>query len=299
MRWVEIIIETPPDSVEAVTALLLEAGCQGVAESGDNPMLLTGYLPVSDNLQPAIDSLCDRLSHLPEWELPPIGSLILKYVEGADWANVWKAYFKPLEIGKRLVIKPSWETYNGNSGRVIVELDPGMAFGTGGHPTTRLCLVALEDYVRPGSVVADIGTGSGILALAAARLGASIVHATDIDLLPRQVARENVIRNGLEHVVKIHEMDAFDESARSCDVVVANIIADTIIELAPSIFTRLKPGGIFIASGIVEERLPDVLHALERNNFKTLETRAEEYWRMVTSHTPYSVRGQVGKPCSL
>lgn len=288
MRWAEIIIEAPPDSAEAVTALLLEIGCRGVAEAGDNPLLLTGYLPISDQFQPGIDSLRDRLSRLPEWELPPVSSLTLRYMEDADWANAWKAYFKPLEIGRRLLIKPSWETYTGDPARVIVELDPGMAFGTGGHPTTRLCLVALEDYVRPGSVVADIGTGSGILALASARLGASVVHATDIDLLPRKIARENVARNSLEHVVRIHEMDAFDTAARGCDVVVANIIADTIIELAPSVFMRLKPGGIFIASGIVEERLPDVLQALEESDFKTLETRAEECWRAVISQTPYS-----------
>jgi ribosomal protein L11 methyltransferase len=289
MRWAEIIIETPSDSAEAVTALLMHIGCQGVVEKGHNPRHLIGYLPVSDVLQRQIDTLRQRLSHLPLWDLPPIRNFMLKYVEEQDWADAWKSYFQSLEIGKRLVIKPSWTTYTGDPTRITIELDPGMAFGTGSHPTTRLCLAALEDYIQPGCVVADIGTGSGILALAAARLGASVVHATDIDLLPRQIARENVTRNSLEHIVHIHEMDAFDKAAHDCDVVVANILADTIIELAPSVYTRLRAGGIFIASGIVEERLGEVVQILHENHFRLLETRADEYWRAVICQRPTGI----------
>lgn len=303
MRWAEIIIEIPAESAEAVTEMLLEAGCQGVAESvlastvaSRQPepdewidsrlstldlrqVVLTGFLPVSDDLQPTIDRLENRLAQLPDFGLSAPTDFTLKHAEDTDWAHEWRKHFKPLEIGRRLVIKPSWETYAGDPERVVVELDPGMAFGTGGHPTTRLCLAALEDYVTPGCVVADIGTGSGILALAAARLGASVVHATDIDLLPRQTARENVARSGLEKTVHIHEMEAFDVAARECDVVVANIIAATIIQLSPSVYARLKPGGVFIASGIVEERLPDVRAVLDASGFRLLETREEEIWR--------------------
>jgi ribosomal protein L11 methyltransferase len=194
-----------------------------------------------------------------------------------------------LEIGKRLVIKPSWETYNADPNRVVVEIDPGQAFGTGGHQTTRLCLGALEQYAEPGMVVADIGTGSGILAIAAAKLGASVVHATDIDRLPREIARENVARNGLEGRVFIHEMDAFDAAAHDCDLVVANIIALTVIELTPSIAERLKPGGLFISSGIVDERLPDVLAALDATGFNVLEVREDEIWRAVAARKPGGV----------
>jgi ribosomal protein L11 methyltransferase len=283
MRWAEITVEIPAESSEAVTALLLGTGCPGVAEAGNESRLLTGYLPVSDDLQPVLDALQSRLQRLPDFGLPAPVSITLRYVDDADWANEWKKHFQPLEIGRRLVVKPSWATYNGDPGRVIVELDPGMAFGTGNHPTTRLCLLALEDCVEPGCVVADIGTGSGILALAAARLGASIVHATDIDSLPRRIARENVERSGLQNVICVHDMEAFDAAARDCDLVVANIIADTIIELAPAVSHRLKPGGVFISSGIVEEKLPDVLAALERSGFHIMEIREEEIWRAVVA----------------
>lgn len=288
MRWAEIGIETPTESQEAVTALLLDIGCQGVAGKGGMPQsgTLTGFLPVSDGLQAQLDELDARLAQLPTFGLPAASGITLRYAEETDWASEWKKYFKPVEIGKRLVIKPSWETYDADPERLILHLDPGQAFGTGGHATTRLCLVALEDYVRSGMVVADIGTGSGILAIAAARLGAAAVHATDIDRLPRDVARENVARNGLADRVTVHEMDAFDAAAQDCDLVVANIIALTVVELTPSIYDRLKPGGLFIASGIVEERLPEVLAGLAAAGFTLLETREEEIWRATVARKP-------------
>jgi ribosomal protein L11 methyltransferase len=283
MRWAEIIVEVPSESAEAVIGLFLEAGCHGVAERGSNPREIVGYLPASDTFTAALDDLEDKLARLPGFGLSAPTDITLKYAEEADWANEWKKYFKPVEIGSRLVIKPSWESYDADPSRVVVEIDPGQAFGTGGHPTTRLCLSALERYVRPGMVVADIGTGSGILSIAAARLGASLVHATDIDSLPRTVSRENVARNSLDETVKIHEMDDFDRLARDCDLVVANIIAMTVIELIPSIRERLKPGGLFIASGIVDDRLDDVLATLAANGFELLESLSEEIWRATIS----------------
>jgi ribosomal protein L11 methyltransferase len=288
MRWAEIIVEAPADSSEAITALLFEIGCHGVAERGSENRSITGFLPVSDQLSSFLDPLEARLRQLPEFGLSAPTDITLKYVEDTDWANEWKKYFKPVEIGKRLVIKPSWETYDADPSRVVVEIDPGQAFGTGGHATTRLCLAALEKYVQPGMVVADIGTGSGILAIAAAKLGAEVVHATDIDMLPRKVSRENVEMNGLGDKVIVHEMDAFDAVARGCDLVVANIIAMTVVELTPSIRERLKPGGIFIASGIVDDRLPEVLAGLETSGFTLLETCEEDVWRATVARVPSS-----------
>jgi ribosomal protein L11 methyltransferase len=283
MQWVEILIEIPAESAEAVTALLLEFGSQGVAEIGGDPRILTGFLPESDDLLARLDDLDDRLARLTDYGLSAPLNLSYRHVEDADWANEWKRHFRPLEIGRRLVIKPSWETYERDPDRLVIELDPGMAFGTGTHPTTALCLEALEDYVTAGSVVADIGCGSGILSLAAARLGAAKVHATDIDPLPRQIARENVARNGLEERITIHAMEAFDAAARDCDLVVANIIASVILELIPSVYARLKPGGLFIACGIVEERLPEVVQALAQAGFTVGETRSREVWRAIVS----------------
>src|SRR5205814_708758 len=148
---------------------------------------------VSDELTGRLDMLRTHLARLPEFGLSPLLSdMTLRYAEDEDWANAWKQYFKPQRVGRSLVIKPSWEVYAPEEGERVLELDPGMAFGTGGHPTTRLCLEALEEYVAPGTTAADIGTGSGILSLAAARLDACQVYATDIDALPRRIARENV-----------------------------------------------------------------------------------------------------------
>src|SRR5262249_31456118 len=174
-----IDVVVPAESAEAVSALLLEAGSPGISESGEDTRTFTGFLPVTEDLIPAYEALEDKLARLPDAGLSAPLECTLSYAGDEDWADAWKKHWKPVEFGKRLVIKPSWEDYHGDPSRIVVELDPGMAFGTGGHPTTKLCLEALEDYVKPGSIVADIGTGSGILSLAATKLGASRVHATD------------------------------------------------------------------------------------------------------------------------
>ncbi len=262
---------------------MLEFGCHGVAEHGSAIRTIVGFLPVTDQLPAILDDLESRFQSMPEYGLPAVAGLTLKYSQDTDWANEWKKYFKPMEIGNRLVIKPSWEDYAGGSDRIAVEIDPGQAFGTGGHQTTRLCLKCLDKYVEPGMVVADIGTGSGILAIAAAKLGASLVHATDIDELPRRIARENVTRNDLDGVVIIHDMGPFDGAAVNCDLVVANIIALTIIELTQSIHDRIKPGGLFISSGIVDDRVDEVIEALTAAGFQILEVQEEEIWRAVVA----------------
>ncbi len=279
MRWAEMTVECPSDSVEAVCHAYIEAGCGGVMMTGVDPVKVQGSLPVTDELQGQMDALRAHLLRLPEFGLPGLrDGLTVRYAEDEDWATAWKQYFKPLRIGRKLIVKPSWEHYAPADGDLIIELDPGTAFGTGGHPTTRLCLEALEDYVRPGMVVGDIGTGSSILSLGAARLGAARVYATDIDLLPRTIARENVTRNRLDDVVDILEIDAFDARAIDCDLVVANIVANTIVELAPTLPSRLKRGGIFIGSGIVDNHHDLVSSALRSVGLVPVETRREDIW---------------------
>ena len=294
MRWAQMSVECAPEAVEAVSYAFLEAGCGGVMLTGQNPVTVQGSLPVTDELMARISPLRDHLERLPEFGLPPlVNGLTLRYAEDEDWANAWKQYYKPMKLGRRLVIKPSWEQYTPGAEELVLELDPGMAFGTGGHPTTRLCLLALEEYVTPGMTVADIGTGSGILALAAARLGASRVYATDIDALPRKIARENVERNGLQSVVQILEMDAFDAQARDCDLIVANIVANTIVELAPGVAPRLKQGGFFIASGIVEEHHDLVRAALAAVGLAPVETKREDIWVCLVSRRTDSVPSDI------
>ena len=279
MRWAEMTVECPPDSVEAVCYAYIEAGCGGVMMTGTDPVKVQGSLPVTDELTGRIDALRTHLERLPDFGLPGLrDGMTVRYVEDEDWANAWKQYFKPIRIGRKVVIKPSWEVFSPEPGDLILDLDPGMAFGTGGHPTTRLCLEALEDYVRPGMRVADIGTGSSILSLAAARLGAGHVFATDIDLLPRTIARENVARNGLDGVIDVLEIDAFDIAAKECDLIVANIVANTIIELAPTLPGRMKSGGYFLASGIVDNHRNIVSDALRSVGLIPVETRSEDIW---------------------
>ena len=279
MRWAEMTVLCAPEAVDAVSYAYIDHGCGGVMMTGTNPVKVQGSLPVTDELTGRIRELSDHLARLPEFGLPAlVETMTIRYAEDEDWANAWKQYFKPIRIGRKLVIKPSWEFFQPEKGDMILELDPGMAFGTGGHPTTKLCLEALEDWVKPGMVVADIGTGSGILSLGAARLQASVVYATDIDILPRRVARENVTRNELEDVIQILEMDDFQEKARNCDLIVANIVANTIIELATAIAPRLKPGGIFIASGIVDNHETVVGDALKAVGLMPVEARHEDIW---------------------
>lgn len=279
MRWAEMTVTCAPQAADAVSYAFIQAGCGGVMLRGTDPVSVQGSLPVTDELTPRLAGLQSHLDRFEEFGLPPLCDRItLRFAEDEDWASAWKKYFKPLHLGRRLVVKPSWELYEPEPGELILELDPGMAFGTGGHPTTRLCLEALEERVTPGSRVADIGTGSGILSIAAARLGAAEVFATDIDSLPRRIAGENIARNELTETVRILEMEEFDRLATGCQVVVANIVANTIVELAPSITRRIVEGGIFIGSGIVEEHHDLVRDALAAVGLHHLETKRDDIW---------------------
>ncbi len=204
MRWAEISIDAEAGAVDAVGNALSVAGCGGfeVRETAQPPAV-AGYLPVDDRLEARLSQLKDALARLPGYGITGAGTeLTLHYVEEADWANAWKAYFKPMRVGRRLVVTPPWEHPDLAPDDIPIVIDPGMAFGTGSHPTTQLCLAALEDFVQPGQAVADVGTGSGILAIAAAKLGAAHVAANDIDPLAVKIARENAAVNGVALVVE-------------------------------------------------------------------------------------------------
>lgn len=279
MRWAQMTVQCAPEATEAVSYAFLQAGCGGVMMRGNDPVSVQGSLPVSDELSARLTDLKAHLERLPEFGLPPlVDGLTIEYAEDEDWANAWKQYFKPSRVGERLVIVPSWEEYAPDARDLILKLDPGMAFGTGGHPTTRLCMEVLETTVEAGMKVADVGTGSGILAIAAARLGAENVWATDIDPLACRIAAENVAINELANTVHVLDLPSWDKQAQDCDLIVANILAGTIIELAPSLAPRLKPNGIFIASGIVEEYRDAVVNALAAVGLRRVATRNEDIW---------------------
>ncbi|MDQ2799863.1 MAG: 50S ribosomal protein L11 methyltransferase [Armatimonadota bacterium] len=274
MRWTEILIEAGPEAVDAVGAALNAVGCGGfeVRETAQPPAI-AGYLPVDDRIEDRLAQLKAALARLPEYGVTGAGTdLTLRYVEEADWANAWKAFYKPFRVGRRLVVTPPWEHPELASDDIPLVIDPGMAFGTGSHPTTQLCLTALEDYVKPGASVADVGTGSGILAIAAAKLGTARVDANDNDPLAVKIARENASANG----VSVEVTEVLPSS--QYDVVVANILADVIIGMSAELSGLIEPGGILIASGIIDTREADVQKALEEVGLTHIETRRQTEW---------------------
>lgn len=277
MQWASITIEAEGEEArQATTQVLVENGCNGVAlgNAGGEERYVTGYLPSDDRLETSLRRIKGALVMLPAIGIEGVSDEItLGFVREEDWATAWKAYFKPIRVGRRLIVSPPWENPMAADRDTVVVIDPGMAFGTGNHATTQLCLAALEDYVQAGDRVADIGTGSGILAIAGAKLGASEVYACDIEPQAVKIAERNAQENGvpLETGTAMPTGEAFD-------LVVSNILANTIIELADDLAAITKPGGVLIASGIIEERENDVRLRLEEAGFASIETRRCEEW---------------------
>ncbi len=196
-----------------------------------------------------------------------------------DWANEWKKYFKPLEVGQKLAICPTWEHYDNKDGRAVMKIDPGMAFGTGGHATTRLCLETLEDYITPETELLDLGCGSGILSIAALLLGAKRTVGVDIDPLAVKTARENGALNGFgEPEYTIEQGNLTERVTGTFHVVVANIVADVIIFFCPQVRPFMKPGAVFVTSGIIDTRKDDVLRAFAANGLRVIRTRESGGW---------------------
>lgn len=276
-RWAEIEVAAVGDEAQEKAGVMLTetAGCRGYSSI---PGSVTGYLPVDERLENILLSL---RSGLADAFPPPTPEITIRFVAEEDWADAWKQYFKPQRIGDHFVVKPTWEPFDATGQDLVIEIDPGMAFGTGLHATTRLCLRALEKRVTPDMTVADIGTGSGILAVGAALLGASSVEATDIDPLAVRIARENVAVNHLEDRVSIEEASA--PPSGPFQLIVANILADVILAMTPGLYDALLPEGLLIASGIIESRAEDVRRGLEFAEFKILQTDSDGEWVAITA----------------
>lgn len=303
MDYIEIRMEIHNrDAVEPISNMLAEMGTGGVliedpqaiaeyANSGlwdahefseellkQTDIVIKSYLPQEESLLSRIEQIIIEMNDIEtRMDLDPT-RITYKPVQEEDWANNWKAYFKPERIGKRTVIKPTWETYEPEEGDLILEIDPGMAFGTGNHATTALCLQILEEYVQPGMDIMDVGTGSGILAIQTGLLGAATVQAMDYDVVAVSAAKENVELNQMADRISVCQSDLLAEAVGQADIMVANIIADIIIRLTPDVPARLKGDKIFISSGIIDTRKDDVLAALEENNFRILEVRENAGW---------------------
>lgn len=228
-------------------------------------------------------SIADALNFLRE-RFSTLGidaKISISGVNEEDWANSWKAYYKPIEIGEKLVIVPAWEKYNAPDGKIVVKMDPGMAFGTGSHETTRLVIGLLEKYIKGGERVLDVGCGSGILAICAAKLGAGECKAYDIDPVAVRVARENIKDAELEERVTCDTSDLLrgvDTSGGAYNVICANIVADIIIRMTPDVGAFMNEGSVILASGIISERADDVITCFEAHGFKIIERAEENGW---------------------
>lgn len=250
-------------------------------ETAEGTALVRAYIPLGDGWSTQLAEIKKVIGRLG-LQMPP--KISTRFLEEEDWAHAWKKYYKPLHVGRRLVIKPSWEDYRLLAGDLVIELDPGMAFGSGTHATTTLCLELLDKYVHPGSCVYDIGTGSGILAIAAAKLGAGRVQAVDIDPVACKVAVENVAVNHVDSVVSVRQGNPAELLPYGADLVVANIIADVIADLTPHVATMIKPGGIFIASGIVQERADMVRAAFAAADLVIGAEQADGLWLAIVAN---------------
>ena len=279
MRWAEIQVETTAQAQDAVGNIMFENGCGGIAIQGEAPVLVTCYLPVDDRLEERLLRMENGIKAVPRFGLDiGSGEITIKYAEEQDWAEAWRQYFHTIRVGKRVVVKPTWERYERKAGDVVVEIDPGMAFGTGNHPTTQLCLRALEKYVRPRRVAVDFGTGSGILAIAAAKLGASLVIAFDCDDTAVRAARANVQQNNLEERIEVHKSDGLGFINCRVDLVTANLVAETIMGQSQALADLLKTGGVLIASGITAGRSMEVEQSLRNAGFDIAEILTQDEW---------------------
>lgn len=316
MIWREVTLQTTEEAVEMISNFFHEHGAGGVSieETGslnrtrdtsfgqlyDKPFndipegdaVMKAYYPEMSDIEPILEQLSQFIEEIREYPIN-VGkaSIVVKIVDDEDWANAWKQYFKPVAITNRLTIKPTWEDYVSKPGEIIIELDPGMAFGTGTHATTSLCLKTLEKFIQPDMDVIDIGTGSGILAIGAVKLGAKHVLALDLDPVAVVSATENVELNKLENQVTVVESDLLQVLKRSdkndvsglgvtlpVDLVVANILAEIILLFIDDVYEALKPGGIYITSGIIGQKAAEVEQALEKAGFKLIQTNRDQDW---------------------
>lgn len=304
-EWLELATTAEPEAVESLAEAFGRWG-QGVAVEqpvassldgdevhvpADAPVVVKTYLPL---LEPDCNERRQRLE-TAVWalgQLRQVGPLVVRPLREQDWANAWKEHFFVHRVGRRSVIVPSWREadYAPREGDVVLLLDPGMAFGTGLHPTTRLCLAALEDAVRPDARVLDLGAGSGILAIAAAKLGAGHVDAVEIEAVAASVCRQNVARNGVADAVSVAQgtLEALPGGTPPSDLAVANITIRVLLDVHPALARRLRPGAPAILSGVLAERATDLVEALRAGGWRHEATARDGDWVALTVRAPRS-----------
>jgi ribosomal protein L11 methyltransferase len=319
MKWFAITIHTTEEATEMVSLFFHENGAGGVSieehESPEKPRdtslgewfeippnhipegeaIITAYFPETSDIGSIVEELNGSVKHLQEIDIDPgKADVTVAEVREEDWANEWKRYFKPVKVSDRIAIKPTWEHYEQSPGEVVIELDPGMAFGTGTHATTSLCLRTLENIIRPDDHMIDVGTGSGILAIAGAKLGAEQVLALDLDPVAVSSAKENIRLNGLEDVIAVEKSDLLQvlNSERELNVkipvrvVAANILAEIILKFIDDVYRVLQPGGLYVVSGVIQKKQAEVEKALQLAGFVIDGRNMEEDWVVIIARKP-------------
>ncbi|WP_044894841.1 50S ribosomal protein L11 methyltransferase [Bacillus alveayuensis] len=304
MKWSEISIHTTHEAVEAISNILHEAGAGGVViedpfdltkerdtsfgeiyqlNPDDYPeegVIIKAYLPVNSFLGETVNEIKQAINNLMLYDID-LGknSITISEVNEEEWATAWKKYYNPVKISEKFTIVPTWETYEPvSSDELIIELDPGMAFGTGTHPTTVMCIQALEKCVQQNDTVIDVGTGSGILSIAAAMLGAKSVKALDLDPVAVDSAKLNVKLNKVQNVVSVSQNNLLDNIKEPVNIIVANILAEIILRFIDDAYRLLEKDGFFITSGIIQAKKQEVKDGLIRAGFIIEETLVMEDW---------------------
>lgn len=292
MKWLELSIQTPPEYVEPLSHIFHRYGHGGVVveegggfnpDEGESPpalamVTLKTYLPMDASIQwrrSGIDMGVRLVAHVA-----PVTPLQERVLDEEEWQSSWKEHFHVLHIGRRIVIAPTWREYQPQDSEVVIRLDPGMAFGTGHHPTTRMCLELLEELVRPHMSVLDVGCGSGVLSLAAARLGARSVLGLEIDSVAASVAMENVRGNGLSHVIRVAHgtLPHPEAGSASFDLAAVNISARVVTGLAQEVARAVKPGGSIVTSGFLVATEADVTRRLAEAGATVQRTLSDGDW---------------------
>lgn len=298
MDWTELTIQIPIANLETATAIAQMTVPYGVYIEDYSDMeqqvhemahvdlideellrrdrdhaLIHIYISPDENPAEALSFLQQQLTAC---SIPH--QLMRENVREEDWATAWRQYYKPVRVGQKLMVVPSWEQYQAQEGDVVITLDPGMAFGTGTHATTRLCMRLIEQYLIPGQDMLDVGTGSGILAVTALKLGARKAVGVDIDATAVRVAGENAALNGVEDNLSVICGDLACDVKGSFQLITANIVADIIIRLTPDVPPLLKEGGTFVVSGIIDSREQNVRDALQANGFHVISSLTEGGW---------------------
>lgn len=306
MKWCEISIQTSHEAVELIAEIFRDLGASGVVIEDPelvNDYITSGkwdytdipiaketevvvekaYLPVNGELEGRIQTLQQEVKALESRGVNTAPAVLTTAeLQDEDWSDTWKQYFHTEKPGERVVIKPTWEEYEPKDDEVVIELDPGAAFGTGTHATTSMCIRQLEKLVKPGMTVFDVGTGSGILSIISAKLGAKNIQAVDYDDSVLKIVEENLEQNNVQDIISVAQSDLMQNVHGKAELVIANIIADIIIRLFDQLDEHLEQGGTLLTSGIIEDRIEDVLAAAEKHGYGVVERLENKGWACIT-----------------